>query len=91
MRVTRIIVDGREYVLPAEPDVADIMARITEQVRAGGGFVDLLDAPGRALSVLVSPGMRFSIEVHSFDEDHCASDFDDAAPPPSWFDPLGIT
>ncbi|MCK8609221.1 hypothetical protein [Agromyces sp. C10] len=91
MRVIRIIVDGREYVLPADQDVAGIMTRITDQVRAGGGFVELVDAPGRTLSVLVSPGMSLAIEVRASEDALRGSDL--AADPvePSWFDPFDLT
>lgn len=89
MRVIRIIVDGREYALPAQQDVEAIMARITEQVRAGGGFVQLLDAPGRALSLLVSPGMSLTIETSVRDDEVQPSE-SVPGPAPSWFDPFDI-
>lgn len=69
MRVTRIIIDRREYSLPDESSVEAIMGRITEQVRAGGGFIELVGAPRRAVNVLVSPGTNLSIEVTEVEEE----------------------
>lgn len=63
MRVTRIIIDRREYPLAPEQDVEPIIERITEQVRAGGGFVELVGSPQRTVYVLVTPGTTLSIEV----------------------------
>ena len=39
------------------------MGVITAKVRAGGGFVEIVRTPDRAMSVLVSPGMSLSIEI----------------------------
>ena len=76
MLVTRIIIDRREYSLPGREDVEAIMGRITAQVRAGGGFVEVIKTPHRAVSVLVSPGTSLSIEVTHVDDDPQRVDFD---------------
>lgn len=85
-RIT-VAIDGREFTLPPDVDVESITARITEQVRSGGGFVDLIRAPGRRLSVLVSPGMNLSIEVASSDDAHpiMETDVDQA-----WLSPMDL-
>lgn len=76
MLVTRIIIDRREYALPGRENVEAIMGRITAQVRAGGGFVELLKTPHRAVSVLVSPGTSLSIEVTQVDDEPHRLDLD---------------
>ena len=64
-----ITVAGQDFNLPPEQDVHSIMESITQQVRAGGGFVEIRREPDRTVSVLVSPGMNLSIELRSMDED----------------------
>lgn len=63
MLQARITIDGREHFIPPEHDPEAIMRTITEQVRAGGGFVELVRTCDRTVRVLVSPGMSLSIEV----------------------------
>jgi hypothetical protein len=91
MRVTRIIIGRREYYVPAEESPESIMARVTEQVRAGGGFVELIRSPQRTVNVLISPGMNLSIEVvHVEDVSGAAGS---AGPEPwegTWLDPLDL-
>lgn len=74
MLQARIRIDGREHFLPPEHDASAIMGRITAQVRAGGGFVEILRTPDRVLSVLVSPGMSLSIEFTQVDDQPTARD-----------------
>ena len=64
------------------------MRTITEQVRAGGGFVEIVRTPDRELSVLVSPGMSLSIEITHVEDQPAASDADVQEPwlTHSWFD-----
>lgn len=50
------------------------MGSITEQVRAGGGFVELIGTPRRAVNVLVSPGTSLSIEVTEVQEEFNPTD-----------------
>lgn len=91
MRVTRIIVDGREYPLRTEQNVEAIMGRITEQVRAGGGFVELVLTSHRALNLLVSPGMSLSVESLHVEDDNGAAETDSESSRRSWFDPFNLT
>lgn len=74
MLQARIRIDGREYLVRPEHDAETIMGRITAKVKAGGGFVEILRTPDRAMSVLVSPGMSLSIEVTRVEDQPAASD-----------------
>jgi hypothetical protein len=58
-----IRIDGQEHFIPPQHDIEAIMKTITELVRAGGGFVEIVRTPDRVLNVLVSPGTSVSIEV----------------------------
>ena len=64
----RIRIDGQDYLLPSEHHAETIMGMITSQVRAGGGFVEIVRTAERAMSILVSPGMSLSIEVTRVDD-----------------------
>ena len=88
MLQTRIKIDGRDYLLSSEHDAETIMGIITAQVRAGGGFVEVVRTPDRMVSVLVSPGMSLSIEItHLDDEPATIEDEIEQAPlAPSWMD-----
>jgi hypothetical protein len=74
MLQTRIRIDGRDYLLRSEHDAETIMGRITEKVRAGGGFVEIVRTPDRAMSVLVTPGMSLSVELTRVDDHAAESD-----------------
>ena len=63
-----IRIDEREYLLPAEHDGTAIMRTIASQVRAGGGFVEVVRTPDRAVNVLVAPGTNVSVEVNRIDD-----------------------
>lgn len=92
MLQARIRIDAREYLLSAAHDAETIMRTITEQVRSGGGFVEIVRTPGRALSVLVSPGMNLSIELTHV-EDHPAALEAEVHEPwstQSWFDTFDV-
>jgi len=69
MLQARIRIDGREHFVPPEFDAEALMQTITNQVRTGGGFVEIMRTPDRALSVLVSPGMSLSIELVDVDDE----------------------
>ena len=64
-----IRIEGRDHFLPPGDGADEIMSRITEQLRAGGGFVEIIRTPDRSVRVLVSPGVSLSIEVTDVDED----------------------
>jgi 5,10-methenyltetrahydromethanopterin hydrogenase len=68
MLQTRIRIDGQDHFLPPGRDPDSIMAAITEQVRAGGGFVELSSTPERTVQALVSPGMNVTVIVTEVDE-----------------------
>ena len=85
----RLNVDGREYALPADETAETIMRRITEQVRAGGGFVEVVTSAPRTLHILVSPGMSLSIEVID-DDEPVQLDEEPAQLEPSFLDPLDL-
>ncbi len=76
MLQARIRIDGREYLLRPEQDAETIMGLITAKVRAGGGFVESVRTPDRAMRVLVSSGMSLSIEVTRADDQPAAPDAD---------------
>ena len=86
MLQTRIKIDGRDYLLPSDSNAETIAGVITAQVRAGGGFVEIVRTPDRAMSVLVSPGMSLSIEVTHIDDQPEIHDVIEQAPPGSWMD-----
>lgn len=91
MRVIRLIIDGREYGLPSDQDTEAIQAAITEQVRAGGGFVQLVRTSHRILNVLVSPALSLSLEITQVDEDPHEFDLEHESSRTSWFDPFDLT
>ena len=76
MLQARIRIDGREYLLRPEQDAETIMGLITAKVRAGGGFVEIVRTPDRAMNVLVSSGMSLSIEVTRAEDQPAAPDAD---------------
>jgi len=69
MLVARITVDGRDYYLPSREDALALMARVTEQVRTGGGFVDVVRTATRTVSVLVSPGSTFTVDLNEVEDE----------------------
>lgn len=64
-----IRIEGREHFLPPGDGGDAIMSKITEQVRAGGGFVEIIRTPDRSVRVLVSPGVSLTIEVTDVEEE----------------------
>ena len=76
MLQARVRIDGREFLLRPEQDAETIMGVITAKVRAGGGFVEIVRTPDRAMSVLVSPGMSLSIEITRAEDQPAASGAD---------------
>jgi hypothetical protein len=89
MQQVRIMIgmERREYYLPPGVDVASIQATISDLVRAGGGFLNLIDAPDHTLSVLVSPGMSMTLEVTHHEAPPVELESD---PDPSWLSPLDL-
>ena len=81
----------REYHLPAN-DREEIMRLISSQVRAGGGFVEIVRTPARAVTVLVAPCTNVSIEVKRVDDEPEAPDGEREAPwwGPSWLDEFDL-
>ncbi|WP_173923467.1 hypothetical protein [Agromyces sp. Marseille-P2726] len=87
-----ITIDGRAHFLPPELDTEAIMKAITDQLRAGGGFVELVRTPERVWNVLVSPGMSLSIEVTQ-EEDPVpgtVADSQQAPPAQTYLDDLDV-
>jgi hypothetical protein len=76
MLQTRIRIDGQDHFLPPGRDPDSIMAAMTEQVRSGGGFVELLSSPERTVRVLVSPGMSITVIVTEVEDSASAEDDD---------------
>lgn len=76
MLQTRIRIDGQDHFLPEGRDPESIMAAVTEQVRSGGGFVELSSTPERTVKALVSPGMSVTVIVTEVDEATAAEDDD---------------
>lgn len=87
-----IRIDEREYPLPVENDGKAIMGMIAAQVRAGGGFVEIVRTPDRAVSVLVGPGTAVSIEVKRVEDQPAAPDGEREGPwwGQSWLDPFDL-
>ncbi|MEL4318334.1 hypothetical protein WJX64_04910 [Leifsonia sp. YIM 134122] len=89
MLLIRIKIDGREYTIPSELDAQAIMESITGQLRAGGGFVEIVRTPDRSVNVLVSPGMSLTVETTVIDEYvSIPGERDDSWPAQAWIDPL---
>lgn len=86
MLQAKIRIDGREYFLRPEQDAESILGMITAKVQAGGGFVEIVRTPERAMSVLVSSGMSLSIEITRADDQPAAPNADLEQTPlePSW-------
>lgn len=87
-----IRIDEREYFLPAEHDREAIMRMISSQVRAGGGFVEIVRTPDRAVNVLVAPGTNVCIEVRRVDDESEAPEGELEAPwwRQSWEGPFDL-
>jgi hypothetical protein len=89
-----IRIGEREYLLPAEHDREELMRTITSQVRAGGGFVEVVRTPDRVVNVLVSPGTNVCIEVRRIDvEDESEASgqmVDDPWWEQSWLEPFDL-
>ena len=90
MLLARIRIDGRDHFLPRDYDAEAIMSRITEQVRAGGGFVEILRTPSRVLSVLVSPGLNMSIELTDVEDERPAPEEEPDELEPSFLGPIDL-
>jgi hypothetical protein len=74
MNTIRIIVGDREYFLSSRQDMDAARASAVEAVRAGGGFVDVVDVSGREIGMLVSAGMELRFEVTTVADDAGASE-----------------
>ena len=89
-----IRIGEREYLLPAEYDREELMRTITSQVRAGGGFAEVVRTPDRVVNVLVSPGTNVCIEVRRIDlEDESEASgekFDGPWWELSWLEPFDL-
>jgi len=70
MLLATITVDGREHRLPPETNTAELSAEITEQVRAGGGFVEIQRDGERSRRIFVTPASGMSIDVREIDHHH---------------------
>jgi hypothetical protein len=70
MLLATLTVDGREHRLPPDMNTAELTAEITEQVRAGGGFVEIQRDGDRSRSIFVTPALGMSIDVREIEEDH---------------------
>lgn len=70
---TKVKIGIAEYFIPATEHAADLMDAIVAQVRAGGGFVELVRSPARSVSVLVSPGMTLAVETTQVEDEDSAA------------------
>jgi len=91
MMQAMIRIDEREYLLPPEREEA-IMDLIASQVRAGGGFVEIVRTPDHVVNVLVSPGTNVSIETRRVEDLPSAPDEGLEAQrwKHSWLDPFDV-
>jgi len=85
-----IRIDGREHFIPPHHDTEAMMTAITDQVRAGGGFVEIARTPDRVVSVFVAPGMSLAIEVTQEEEPGSRTDADHAPSAPTYLDDLDV-
>ena len=87
-----IRIDEREYLLTAEHDREAIMRTIVTQVRAGGGFVEIVRTPDRAVNVLVACGTSVSIETRHVPDQPDASggEWEGQWWGQSWLDPFDL-
>ncbi|MFF2369149.1 hypothetical protein [Agromyces sp. NPDC058110] len=90
MLQARMRLDGREYLLPAEQDPEELMAMVTELVRAGGGFVEATRSPEQTVSVFVSPGMSLTLEVVDVPDDAALDGHEESWLTQSTFDPFDM-
>lgn len=92
MLQANIRIDGRDHFLPHGDDVEAIMTRITEQLRAGGGFVEIVRTPHRSVSVLISPGVSLIVEVADVDDEPEESDaeLETVWRPQAWFSSIDL-
>jgi hypothetical protein len=66
---TTVLVDGQVYPLAQGQDLEAIKAATVEAAREGAGLVDFIVVGNRAVSVLVTPGVRVLFERHEVDVD----------------------
>lgn len=85
-----IRIDGREHFIPPERDTDAMMTAITDQVRAGGGFVEIARTPDRVVNVFVAPGMSLAIEITQEEESGLRTDADHAPSAPTYLDDLDV-
>ena len=92
MLQANIRIDGRDHFLPQGGDAEAIMTRITEQLRAGGGFVEIVRTPRRSVSVLISPGVSLTVEVAEVDDEPEESDveLETVWRPQAWFSAIDL-
>ena len=78
MHATELMIGEHLYRLPDGVDENEVLAQLTEAIRAGGGIVDLPGtSPDSAKAVLISPGVPVFIErIHIPDEDAPGADGD---------------
>jgi hypothetical protein len=59
---THVEIDGRDFLLPANLDLVDLMSRIEDAARSEPTFVDIA-GDGELASVLISPQSRVVVSV----------------------------
>lgn len=88
----RVSLDGSEYLLPPDADAGALVENITDRLRAGGGFVEIVRTPARSVQVLISAGINLKIETTEVNDEPDESDAptDEQWLASSWAEPFDI-
>ena len=66
MQAVTLTIGDRQFRLRMNTDVAELSARLTAAVRAGGGMVEIpVVGEGDSVTVLVSPGVSLVLETRA--------------------------
>jgi hypothetical protein len=70
VKITRLRVDGQEFYLPPELDVAALQQQILDAVRVEAAFITFRPVGHGDISVLITPHIpvRFEAEHHTAEE-----------------------
>jgi hypothetical protein len=69
MERTTMHIGDRSYILAQDHNADALRQQLLSAVQAGGGWVQVELITGRALDVLVSPGITITTETETFEPD----------------------
>jgi hypothetical protein len=69
MRIVKLRIDGQEFYLPGDADVAALKAQILTAIKSSGDFIDFEPIGRGVVSVLVTPHLKARIEIQDHPDD----------------------